>query len=70
VTLRVQGSDDLATWIDLASSINGAAMTALVAGVTVNETGPGPLRSVEVRDLYAVGDPAHPKRFLRLQSTQ
>jgi hypothetical protein len=68
-TLTVQGSDDLAIWTDLASSINGAPMTALVVGVIVNETGPGPLRTVEVRDLYTLGDPAHPQRFLRLSAT-
>jgi hypothetical protein len=68
VTLTVQGSDDLATWTDLASSTGGAAMVALGGGVTVNESGAGALRMVEVRDLYLIGDPAHPRRFLRLKA--
>ena len=68
VTLTVQGSDNLSNWTDLARSTGGAAMVALVAGVTVNETGSGALRTVEVRDLYLTTDPAHPRRFLRLQA--
>ncbi len=28
------------------------------------------LRSVEVRDVYLLTDPAHPRRFMRLQLTQ
>ncbi len=64
----MQGSDDLSTWTDLARSTAGAAMVALVGGVTVTETGAGPLLTVEVRDLYPIGDPAHPKRFLRLHA--
>ncbi len=68
VTLTVQGSDDLSTWSDLARSTAGAAMVAQVGGVTVTETGAGPLLTVEVRDLYAIGDPAHPQRFLRLHA--
>ncbi len=68
VTLTVQGSDDLSTWTDLARSTAGAAMVALVGGVTVTETGAGPLLTVEVRDLYPIGDPAHPQRFLRLHA--
>lgn len=43
-------------------------MVALVAGVNVAETGAGPLRTVEVRDLYLITDPAHPRRFLRLHA--
>jgi len=70
VTFTVQGSDDLAQWTDLARSTGGTAMTALVGGVIVNESGAGALRAVEVRDLYVVGDPAHPRRFFRLQASQ
>ena len=43
-------------------------MVALLGGVTVTETGAGPLLTVEVRDLYPIGDPAHPQRFLRLHA--
>ena len=68
VTLTVQGSDDLATWTDLARSTAGAAMVALVEGVNVAETGAGALRTVEARDLFLTTDPAHPRRFLRLHA--
>ena len=68
VTLTVQGSDDLATWTDLARSTAGAPMVALVGGVNVTETGAGALRTVKVRDLYLTTDPAHPRRFLRLHA--
>jgi hypothetical protein len=36
--------------------------------VTVTETGSSATRSVEVRDLYTLGDPAHSKRFMRLSA--
>ena len=68
VTLTVQGSDNLATWTDLARSTAGAPMVALVGGVNVAETGAGALRTVEVRDLYLTTDPAHPRRFFRLHA--
>ena len=68
VTLGVQGSDDFSSWTDLARSTAGGAMTPLVAGVAVVETGTDPLRAVEVRDLYLTSDPAHPRRFLRLSA--
>ncbi len=67
-TITVQGTDSLTgAWTDLARSTSGAAMAALVGGVTVTETGTGATRSVEVRDLYTLSDPAHPQRFLRLK---
>ena len=66
LTLTVQGSDDSTTWLDLARSTTGSAFTPLVVGVNVSESGPGPLRTVEVRDLYLTTDSAHPRRFLRL----
>jgi hypothetical protein len=66
VTLTVQGSDNLTSWSNLARSVGGASFTALASGVTIDETGTGPLRTVEVRDRYNIGDPARPRRFLRL----
>lgn len=68
VTLTVQGSDNLSTWTDLARSTAGAEMLALGAGVNVAEIGAGALRTVEVRDLYLIADPAHPRRLLRLHA--
>lgn len=71
ITLTVQGVDSLtATWTDLAQSINGAAFTVLASGASVNETGTGNTRAVEVGDLYLMTDPAHPQRFMRLKVTR
>lgn len=70
ITLTVQAADSLAgPWTNLARSTNGAAFTVLVSGATVNETGSGDTRSVTVCDVYQVTDPAHPKRFMRLEVT-
>ncbi len=67
VTLTVRGAEAAGgPWTDFASSVNGAATVALVGGVSVSETGAGANRTLEVRDLYATTDPAHPRRFLRL----
>ena len=65
-TLRLLLKD----WTDIAASDRGAVTASLVDDVEVIETGASPLVTVEVRDRYAVTDPAHPKRFLRLQVTQ
>ena len=68
LTLSVQAADSLAgSWTDLARSTSGAAFTVLAAGATATETGTGATRTVEVRDLYDTGDPAHSRRFLRVQ---
>ena len=69
ITLIVQAADNLAgTWTDLAQSVNGDAMTALVGGVTLAESGAGATRSVQVRDIFPIGDPAHTPRFMRLKA--
>ena len=71
ITITVQGADNLAgPWTDLAASVNGTATAPLLAGVTVMETGSGATRSVEVRDLYLIGDPLHPRRSMRVQVTK
>jgi hypothetical protein len=67
-TATVQGADNVnGPWTDLARSVNGAPFVALILGVDVFETGTGLIRDVEVRDLYLVGDPMHPTRFMRLR---
>ena len=38
----------------------------LISGVVVAETGGGGVENVEVRDAFALGDPEHPRRFIRL----
>lgn len=71
ITLTVQACDDLTgLWTDLARSVNGAPFTLLAVGATLNETGSGNSRSVTVGDIYQVNDPAHPRRFMRLQVTR
>jgi autotransporter-associated beta strand protein len=71
LTITVQGADNAdGPWTNLASSVNAAATTPHLGGVTVTETGTGATRSVEVRDLYLTTDPLHPTRFLRVQVTR
>jgi hypothetical protein len=70
LTITVQAADSVAgPWTDLAQSANGAPFTVLAAGATVSESGTGAHRIVEVRDAQVIGDPAHPRRFLRVQTT-
>ena len=71
IVMTVQGADALGgSLTNLARSTSGAAFIALDAGVNVTETGGGATRSVEVRDLYLTTDPAHSRRFLRLEITR
>ncbi len=68
ITLTVQAGDaPSGPWTDLARSVNGSSFTVLAAGATVGESGGGNSRQVTVGDLYSVTDPAHPRRFMRLQ---
>jgi PKD repeat protein len=70
ITLIVQAADTPAgPWTDIASSTAGNPMTPLVNGAAVLESPAGPLRSVEVRDIFAGGDPLHPRRFMRVKVT-
>ncbi|MEQ1858907.1 MAG: M60 family metallopeptidase [Chthoniobacteraceae bacterium] len=70
LTTTVQGADSPAgPWADLARSMSGGAFGALLGGVGVSESGAGLVRNVEVGDLFSIGDPAHPNRFLRLLIT-
>lgn len=67
LTLIVQGADAPGgPWTDLAQSVSGGAFSVLASGATVSEMGSGDLRSVVVGDVFAVTDPLHPRRFLRL----
>ena len=67
-TGTVQGADSATgPWTDLARSTNGGVFAPLVAGVNVVESPSGQIRTVVVSDLFLMGDPAHPTRFLRLQ---
>ncbi len=68
ITLTVQAASSPAgPWTDLASSINGAAFTALVGGTTITDSGSGNVRTITVSDIYPMHDPLHPLRFMRLQ---
>ena len=66
VTIEVLAADDLdGPWTPIASSVLGGV--TIGAGYYGSDgPGPGP-KAVEVRDLYNVDDPAHPRRFLRLR---
>ena len=65
LVLVVKASSDLVTWTDIARSQAGAAFAPLVGGVTVNESGSGSLRNVEVIDSESLQ--TAPRRFLRLK---
>ncbi len=68
ITLSVQAADTVTgPWLDLASSIAGNPFVPITGGTTILETTTGALRSVEVRDLHLLTDPAHPRRFMRLK---
>lgn len=68
LAMTVQGADAPAgPWTDLARSTDGAAFAPLAPGVAATESGADATRAVEVRDAYMLNDPAHPRRFLRLQ---
>ena len=68
ITVIVQAADSLdGSWTDIAHSLNGAPMIALAGGASVFESGTGAIRNVEVRDPYLIGDPAHPRRFMRVK---
>ncbi|MEI8341574.1 MAG: hypothetical protein WCH43_08590, partial [Verrucomicrobiota bacterium] len=63
-----QGADSVAgPWTDLARSTAGSPFTVMSAGATVTETGTGTVRSEQVTDVYSTTDPAHPRRFMRIQ---
>jgi hypothetical protein len=68
LTLAVQAADSPAgPWTNLARSTSGAPFVPLVDGVAIGESGSGTLHAVEFSDAVMVADPAHPRRFLRLQ---
>jgi hypothetical protein len=68
VTLVVVASDSPAgPWSELARSTAGQTLTASVTGGAVTETGSGATRAVQVSDVFAPDDPAHPTRFLRVR---
>jgi hypothetical protein len=64
LTYTAQGSSDLITWIDLASSVAGAPTSG--PGF-VGETGPAPIFTVEVRDTVPIDGTPGLKRFMRLK---
>lgn len=66
VTITIQGADALTGWTDLARSTAGAPFVSLIAGVTISESSAGAYRAVQVGDVFATSDPAHPRRFLRI----
>jgi uncharacterized delta-60 repeat protein len=66
VTIEAEVADDMAgPWTTVASSVLGAP-TSGPGYFGGDSAGPG-LKNVEVRDVVNVGDPAHPRRYLRLR---
>jgi hypothetical protein len=67
LTLTVQAADTLTgPWTELARSTDGNPFDVMTAGTAIIESTRGATRSVEVRDVYTLTDPAHPRRFMRL----
>ncbi len=68
VNVIAQGADEAGgPWSTLAQSTLGSSFTAIASGATVNESGTGTLRTVQVGDSYTLPDNNHPKRFLRVK---
>jgi hypothetical protein len=68
ITLTVQASDDLqGPWTDIAQSVNGSPVDAMVPGVSSYESFTGIIGTVTITDSVVITDPAHPRRFLRLK---
>jgi uncharacterized delta-60 repeat protein len=71
VVLTLKGADSpLGPWTDLAVSTGGAPFTVHTPGVVVSETRSGALGAVTATDLYLITDPAHPRRYLRLEAAR
>ena len=69
LTLVVQAAGSMeGPWINLATSTGGGPFTPTAPGATVTETPSGAMFRVEVKDTYFTNDPAHRKRFMRLQA--
>ena len=70
ITLSVEAASAVGgSWTTLARSTGGNPFVVLEAGASVTDPGTGNARAVTVTDLYLVDDPAHPKRFMRMQVT-
>ena len=68
--LTVQVADTLGgPWTDLARCTLGNPFAPINSGTSIFESTTGSLRGVEVRDLYLLNVPAHPRRFMRLKAT-
>jgi len=69
LSLVVQAADSMdGPWLDLATSTAAGPFTATAPGATVTETPSGAMFRVEVKDTYFTNDPAHRKRFMRLEA--
>ena len=68
LALTVFAADSVAgPWTALARSTAGGAFVILEPGATAPESGSGNTRTVTATDLYPVTDPAHPRRFMKLE---
>ena len=73
VVMTILASNDLASeeWHPIARSAGGLPFTDIIqnlpTGAAIQETGTGATRTVEIKDIQQTNDPAHPRRFLKLQ---
>ena len=69
LTLTVQGADSPGgSWTDLARSSAGGGFVVLATSASASESGSGDQRLVIIGDAFALGDPTHPRRFLRFKA--
>jgi hypothetical protein len=73
VVMTILASESLESedWHPIARSAGGLPFTDIIqnlpTGAPIQETGTGTTRTVEIGDIQLANDPAHPRRFLKLQ---
>ena len=73
VVMTILASESLESedWHPIARSAGGLPFTDIIqnlpTGATIQETGTGSTRTVQIGDIQLTNDPAHPRRFLKLQ---
>jgi hypothetical protein len=71
ITLTVEGADSVAgPWTGLARSVGAGAFSALIAGVSISESGNGAIQAVAIGDSFPLPNASQTHRFLRLRATR
>lgn len=68
LTQAVTDTGALAIAFTRTTTATDLTLTVLAAGTAITETGAGTTRAMQVRDIFLTDDPAHPRRFLRLEA--